>query len=142
MIYTKRLKKDFKITTDNALFDYEVIYDLVLGSQKADDFMRYTKRKAFEHSLCFGIFYKKYQIGFMRAITDTMNYAYICDVNIKKEYQCIGIGKLAFQEMMKHPDLKFVGKWRLDTENAQGFYEKLGFHKIKNIECCMEFFQK
>lgn len=138
MIYTKRLKKDFILTTDTSLFDYDIIFDLVLGKERSK-FMCNVKKKAFEHSLCFGIFFKKYQIGFMRAITDTVNFAYICDVNIKKEYQNLGIGKLAFEQLMKHPDLKYVGKWRLDTENAHGFYEHFGFHKIEDIGNCMEY---
>lgn len=126
------------ITTDTSLFDYEVIFDLVLGAEK-NKFMCNVKKKAFEHSLCFGIFFKKYQIGFMRAITDTVNFVYICDVNIKKEYQNMGIGKLAFEQLMKHPDLKYVGKWRLDTENAHKFYENFGFYIIENTGNYMEY---
>lgn len=87
-------------------------------------------RKAFENSqlVCFARD-EDTLIGLARALSDHTAWSVIYDLCMLPEYQGQGLGKRMMQAMLK----------RLDTPNVQlhsvpammGFYEKLGFRKMK-----------
>ena len=64
------------ITTDKALFDFDVIYGYISQSYWAKGIPRKVMRAAIENSLCFGIFEDDKQVGFARVITDSATFAY------------------------------------------------------------------
>ena len=87
-------------------------------------------RKSFEnsHTVIF-IFDDKKLIGFGRAISDGVRQAAIYDVAILPEYQGIGIGKLIIENIINdNPTCNFI---LYASPGKEGFYESLGFKKLK-----------
>ena len=91
-----------------------------------------------EHSLCFGLFDKKKQIGFARVISDRATYAYLCDVYVLESYRGKGLGTWLMSCVMKHPDLQRLRRFTLLTRDAHGLYQKFGFAAAKNPSRYME----
>jgi len=48
---------------------------------------RETLDRAIDHSLCFGVYRGRAQVGFARVVTDRATYAYLCDVYIEPAMQ-------------------------------------------------------
>jgi ribosomal protein S18 acetylase RimI-like enzyme len=65
-------------------------------------------------------------VGFCRAVTDGVSFAYLADVYVHPDVRGRGLGVELVREMVEngpHADRK----WLLHTEDAQALYEKLGF---------------
>ena len=93
------------------------------GAGRNDEF----HRRAFANSLCVGAYLDGKQVGFGRAITDRMVFAYLADIIIWPEHRGEGIGSRLVQALIDHPELSTVSHWSLSTSDAHGVYEKLGF---------------
>ena len=87
-------------------------------------------RKSFENSnTVIFIFDDKKLIGFGRSISDGVRQAAIYDVAILPEYQGIGIGKLIIENIINdNPTCNFI---LYASPGKEGFYESLGFKKLK-----------
>jgi ribosomal protein S18 acetylase RimI-like enzyme len=66
-------------------------------------------------------------VGFGRVLTDYVYRASIWDVIVDKAYQGQDIGTQIMQRILRHPSLKRVELFWLNTRDKQAFYEKLGF---------------
>lgn len=65
-------------------------------------------------------------IGFMRGISDFCYRTFIADLAVVEEYQRRGIGKkMLFKTREIAPSARLI---LFAAENAEGFYQKLGFH--------------
>jgi GNAT superfamily N-acetyltransferase len=95
-------------------------------------------RRSVEHSLNFGLFYQKKQIGYARVITDYATIAYLGDVYVLPEHRGMGLSKWLMEAVMTHPDLQGLRRWILLTSDAHGLYEKYGWKKIAKPELYME----
>lgn len=62
-----------------------------------------------------------------RANTDGVRHAYVADVAVAAEHRGRGLGATLFQLLLDHPALRRVPSVRLDTADAQRFYERFGF---------------
>lgn len=66
------------------------------------------------------------QVGFVRAVSDGVNDAYLADVIVAPEARGRGAGKLLVQTMIDDgPGAQF--RWTLFTGDAHGLYEQFGF---------------
>lgn len=133
-------KDDFYITTDFKNIDIDAVCLLLSKSYWANSRPRDIIIKSLENSLCFSLFHKDKQIGFIRVITDCATFAYLCDVIIDENYRSNGLGKWFIECMFKHPDLQNLRRWCLITRDAQEFYKKFGFNSLSNSERYMEIF--
>lgn len=133
-------KDDFYITTDFKNIDIDAVCLLLSKSYWASSRPRDVIIKSLENSLCFSLFYKDKQIGFIRVTTDCATFAYLCDVIIDENYRNNGLGKWFIECMFKHPDLQNLRRWCLITRDAQEFYKKFGFNSLSNPERYMEIF--
>ena len=77
---------------------------------------------------CF-VFDDSILIGAGRAITDGVNYAVIFDVVLLPEFQGKGIGKQIMQYLAEHAKAKNI--LLHSVPGKEGFYEKLGYRKMK-----------
>lgn len=66
------------------------------------------------------------QLGFARAVSDGVAFAYLADVYVHPEARGRGLGVELVREMVEAGPLAGV-KWLLYTEDAHGLYERLGF---------------
>ena len=133
-------KDDFYVTTDFKNIDIDAVCLLLSKSYWASSRPRDVIIKSLENSLCFSLFHKDKQIGFVRVITDCATFAYLCDVIIDENYRNNGLGKWFVECMFKHPDLQNLRRWCLITRDAQEFYKKFGFNSLSNPERYMEIF--
>ena len=66
------------------------------------------------------------QIGFARAVSDGVGFAYLADVYIDRAHQGAGLGKRLMGAMIDEgPGRDF--RWVLFTKDAHGMYEQYGF---------------
>ena len=120
-------RENFLISTDPSHHDLDAIHALLRATHWAKDMSREVLNRAFEHSLCFGLFDDGQQIGFARLITDYCTYAYLTDVVVAEEYRGRGLGKWMMEAMLAHPDLKGMRRIALLTLDAGQLYEQFGF---------------
>jgi len=75
-----------------------------------------------------GLYRDGEQVGFARAISDGVTVAYLADVYVLEPHRGRGLGLELVREMIfgaGAPDVH----WLLHTADAQGLYERLGFHE-------------
>lgn len=77
-------------------------------------------------SICFSLYYGARQIGFGRAVTDSATITWVADIVVEPAYRGAGLGLWIMECLGEHPDIKGA-QMVLQTRNAHGLYEKLGF---------------
>ncbi len=138
MQHINTTKEDYVISTDQSLLDIDVIHNYLQTSYWAANRSKEKTITAIEHSICFGLYQNKKQIGFARVLTDFSVTSYICDVFILEEHRGKGLSKWLMQTMLSHPELQGLRRWILATKDAHGLYEQFGFHSLKYPERWME----
>ncbi len=114
---------DYTVSTDNARLDLNVIHDYLSNkSYWATGRSVETIRRSIEHSVAFGVYRGREQVGFARVVTDYATFAWIADVFILDSFQGKGLGT-----------------W-LSTKDAHELYRKFGFTELKRPERWMERF--
>lgn len=131
-------KNNFLLTTDFALLDKDAVCYLLSQSYWAHTRCKELTIKALENSLCYSLFYKDKQIGFMRLVTDYATFAYLTDVIIDECFRFEGLGSWCIECLLSHPELKSVKRWCLATSDAHDFYKKFGFKNLSYPEKFME----
>jgi ribosomal protein S18 acetylase RimI-like enzyme len=90
--------------------------------------------RSIQHSLCFGAYTDRRQIGFGRVITDFAVFGYVADVFVIPEFQRRGIGKALVRAMLEHPQVQDLPVLLLRTRDAHGLYERFGFRALPRPE--------
>jgi GNAT superfamily N-acetyltransferase len=132
-------KAEFCISTEKGKLDIDAIHDFL--STKAYWCLGIPKDKvqtAIEHSICFGVYQEKKQIGFARVITDFSTIAYLGDVYILEEHRGKGISKWLIETIMNHQNLQGLRRWILLTGDAHGLYRQFGWTDIEDPTKWME----
>ena len=88
---------------------------------------RETMAAAMAGSVCLGLYCEDRQIGFARAVTDKVTFAWVCDVMVHRDYRGVGLGKFLMDCLHEHPDLKRCRQFLLRTDDAHGLYEQFGY---------------
>jgi len=81
-----------------------------------------------EASRVVGLYKDGAQVGFCRAVTDDMSFAYLADVYVLEEHRGRGLGLELVREMVENGPYTDRG-WLLHTRDMHGLYAKLGFGK-------------
>ena len=131
-------RDDFLLTTDFNKLDLDAVCYLLSQSYWANSRGRDVTLRALENSLCFSLFYKDKQIGFMRLVTDYTTFAYLTDVIIDEFYRFEGLGSWCIECLLSHPELQTIRRWCLATSDAHDFYRKFGFNNLLYPEKFME----
>jgi GNAT superfamily N-acetyltransferase len=66
------------------------------------------------------------QVGFARAVSDGLSFAYLADVFVLPEARGNGLGEALVQAMVEEGDGRKL-RWMLHTNDAHGLYAKYGF---------------
>ena len=128
----------YRISTDPALLDVDVIHNFLKGAYWSSGIPRAIVEQAIENSLNFGLYLYGAQIGFARVCTDRTTFAYLMDVFVLPEHRGTGLGLWLMESLMEHPDLQGLRIFRLATRDAHGLYEKVGFSRVANPDVMME----
>jgi N-acetylglutamate synthase-like GNAT family acetyltransferase len=139
-------KDGFILSTDKQYLDTDVIHHfLSVDSYWAKGItMEKVKKSVEKSSICFGMYEgdpakgKAKQIGFVRAVTDFVRFAWIMDVFVLHEYRGRGLSKWMMETMVEQSELKDVRKMMLCTYDAHGLYEQYGFETLDDPEIFMQ----
>jgi N-acetylglutamate synthase-like GNAT family acetyltransferase len=139
-------KDGFTISTEKQYLDTDVIHHfLSVDSYWAKGITMDKVQKAIEKSsICFGMYEgdpalgEARQIGFVRAVTDFVRFAWIMDVFVLPEYRGGGLSKWMIETMVEQSELKDVRKMMLCTFDAHGLYEQYGFQTLDDPEIFMQ----
>ena|SRR5688500_4859046 len=130
---------DYTISTNNEQLDLAIIHTFISNQsywgrgRRAD-----TVQRALDHSLNFGVFENKRQIGFARVVTDFATFAWVADVFILEEHRGKGLAKWLMEAILSHPDLQGFRRWVLATKDAHELYRRFGFKELRRPERWME----
>ena len=133
-------KDNFFISNDPARLDIDTICEFLARSYWADKRPRALIERSIQHSLNFGMYDGKKQIGFSRVVSDYAVFAYICDVFIHEDYRGQDLGKWMMESILSHPDLQGLRRWCLVTRDAHGLYSQYGFKPLYDTTRWMEIF--
>jgi N-acetylglutamate synthase-like GNAT family acetyltransferase len=139
-------KDGFTISTDKQYLDTDVIHHfLSVDSYWAKGItMEKVKKSVEKSSICFGMYEgdpakgEAKQIGFVRAVTDFVRFAWIMDVFVLPDYRGKGLSKWMMETLVEQSELKDVRKMMLCTYDAHGLYEQYGFQTLDDPEIFME----
>lgn len=126
------------VDCDPARLDIALIHGFLASSYWARDIPMALLQSALEHSLCFGLYDGRQQIGFARVISDYATFAYLADVFVVEEYRGHGHSKLLMAAVMAHPRLQDLRRWMLVTRDAHALYAPFGFKALAAPERVME----
>ena len=121
---------DYTISTDPARLDVDVIHAFLREAYWSTGVTREIVERSIEHSLVFGVYRGREQVGFARVITDRAAIAYLGDVFILQEHRGHGLSKWLLEVILEHPDLQDLRRFFLATKDAHGLYEQFGFRAL------------
>jgi len=122
---------DFLISTDPALLDIPAVHAFLAGTDWARGVTSETVARSLQHSLSFGLYHGRQQIGLARVITDRATFGYLADVYILEAYRGRGLAKWLIACVVGHPELQTVRRLLLATHAAHGLYAPFGFRPLR-----------
>jgi len=125
-------KDDYTISTDPARLDIDAIAAMLTRAYWAQGRTREMIVRYVQHSLVFGIYHDKKQIGLARIVSDYTTFAWLCDVFIHEDHRGKGLGKWLMETIHSHPDLQGLRRWLLATRDAHSLYEQFGWTPLDN----------
>lgn len=131
---------EYTVSSDPARMEMDVIHGYLSRAYWCEEIPRELLDRAVQNSLCFGLFERETQIGFVRVVTDYATFAYICDVFVLESHQGKGLGRWLMQCVLQHPELQGLRRWHLTTRDAHSLYRKVGFVPLSKPERHMERF--
>ena len=90
------------------------------------------------HSLCFGAFDGRRQVGLARVVTDHATFAWICDVFVDEGYRGRGIGQQLIETIVADERLRSLRRMLLATRDAGELYRHYGFEPLAAPERWLE----
>ncbi|HXC06735.1 MAG TPA: GNAT family N-acetyltransferase [Bacteroidia bacterium] len=140
---TEPSKGAYSISTDKTRLDAEAIHDYLCNhSYWAKGRTMEQVLRTIDHSLCFGVYHNREQIGFARVITDYTTFSYLADVYILEKHRNQGLSNWLMEVIMQHPQLQGMRRFMLATRDAHKLYEKFGFKSVSKPERWMEIFKE
>lgn len=127
-------KEQYLVSSDPKKLDLHAIHGYLSRSYWAEDIPFETVKRSVEHSLCFGVYNDKKQIGFARVISDYTTFAYLADVFILEEERGKGLSKFLMECILKHKELQGLRNFSLMTQDAHSLYARYGFKNIPKPE--------
>jgi GNAT superfamily N-acetyltransferase len=129
---------EYLISTDRARIDLDVVHTFLTNCYWCKGIPKDVVARSIRHSLCFGIYEDRTQIGFARVISDLATFAYIGDVFVLEPHRGRGLSTWLMECIVQHPLLQNLRRWVLLTRDAHGLYEKFGFTPLRAPERYME----
>ena len=118
----------FVLSDDVDRIDFEIVHSWLASTYWSPGISRERVERAAKHStLLVGVYEEDRQVGYLRVVSDTTRFAYICDVFVDESARKRGIAKAMVRYALSHPDHDAVDRWILATRDAHDVYRECGF---------------
>jgi len=131
-------KENYLVSTDRTKLDVAAIHAFLSRAYWCEGIPLATVERALQHSLCFGLFDGRAQVGLARVISDYTTFAYLCDVYVLPSHQGRGLGTWLIECVIAHPQLQGLRRFNLATRDAHKLYAKFGFRPLAQPDAHME----
>jgi GNAT superfamily N-acetyltransferase len=130
---------EYTISTDRTKLNLRLIHGFLNDSSYwAQGRPPAVVERSIEHSLCFGVYAGRQQVGFARVVTDYATFAWLCDVFILESHRGEGLGKRLIESVVSHPELGGLQLFILATRDAHELYHRYGgFEQVESAEKLM-----
>jgi GNAT superfamily N-acetyltransferase len=125
---------EYELNDDVARIDVEAVHAFLsteaywaLGRALEDQ-----RRLVREATRVVGLYHDGRQVGFCRAVSDGLTFAYLCDVYVLPAHRGSGQGQALVRFMVDTGPLADL-RWFLSTADAHTLYEKLGFSESERL---------
>lgn len=122
---------EYAVVDNATLIDVDAVHGFLHDAYWAKGRSRMVVELAMERSLSFGLLHGDRTIGFARVITDFAVVGIVEDVFVLPEYQGKGLGRWMMECLLSHPALTGI-ELILESREARGFYEGLGFQALSD----------
>ncbi len=123
----RRLPDGLELDDDPRRVDVDAVHAFLSQSYWAKGRPRGTvERLVRDAARVVGLYDGDRQVGFARTVSDGVSVAYLADVYVLPEYRGRGLGVELVREAVDNGPYAHV-RWLLNTADAHGLYEKLGF---------------
>jgi ribosomal protein S18 acetylase RimI-like enzyme len=121
------LPEGYELDDDADRVDLDAVHDFLANhSYWAAGRPRETvERLVREATRVVGLYHQGAQVGFSRAVSDGVSFAYLADVYVLPEHRGRGLGEAMVREMVEAAGWDV--RWLLHTGDAHSLYRRVGF---------------
>jgi len=121
------LPDGFELDDDAERVDLDAVHDfLAFHSYWAEGRPRETvERLVRQATRVVGLYHEGRQVGFCRAVSDGVSFAYLADVYVLPDHRGRGLGEELVREMVEGAGWNV--RWLLHTGDAHALYGRVGF---------------
>lgn len=119
----------YLIDTDPAATDMEVVTGFLAASYWARGLARDTVERSIRNAMVWNLRDEAdgRQVGFARAVSDTVRFAWLSDVFVLEAARGRGLGLFLMQTVLADPRVAEVERWLLGTRDMHPLYRRFGF---------------
>jgi GNAT superfamily N-acetyltransferase len=128
----------YVVSSDGGRLDLAAVHAFLSTSYWSPGLPIEVLTKSVAHSMPFGVYRDKEQIGFARVVTDRATFAYLCDVYIEEAHRGRKLGQWLVETIVAHPDLQGLRRFVLITRDAHWLYNRVGFRLLAAPDRYME----
>lgn len=127
---------DLLFSDDKSRIDVSAVHAFLTHSYWAEGRSVEIVKRSIDGSVCVGLYERDRQIGFARVVTDSVTFAFLCDVFVIESHRGRGLGRWMMECLLAHPLLGSVS-WLLRSTNAASLYKGVGFEALPCPESWM-----
>jgi GNAT superfamily N-acetyltransferase len=122
-------KDGFLIDTDPAATDMDVVTGFLAKSYWARGLSREVIERSIRNSMVWNLRENAggAQIGFARAVSDRVRFAWLSDVFVLETHRGRSLGFFLVKEVLGDPRVVDVERWLLGTRDMHPLYRRFGF---------------
>lgn len=130
------IHRDYQIDDDRTRLQFGRIHAWLASTYWSPNVAREKVEKAAEGSALVVAAYAAdgTQVGYLRVVSDTATFAWVCDVFVDEAHRGKGIARAMVGFALAHPEFQGLRRWLLATKDAHGVYGALGFVPLTNPE--------
>ena len=129
---------DYEIRTELSDMDFDRIHPwLSTDAYWALGRTRDDVETAAGNSLNFGVFTGGEQVAYARALTDCVNFAWLCDVYVARDHRGRGVGHLLLEAVVERLEPMALSRVLLATRDAHEIYARFGFEPLPEPDLFM-----
>ena len=130
----RELPGGYELDDDRDRVDIDAVHDFLANrSYWAKGRPReVVERLVREATRVVGLYLGDRQVGFSRALSDGVIFAYLADVYVLDEHRGRGLGAELVRESIEGSPFSQI-RWVLGTADAQSFYERFGFGPTSDL---------